>query len=145
MVRFDADRPKGVDLVIWDWDRCGDPPEAGPKRLKCLRIEDKTMPVVYYHGCFEAKRHAARDGISFRMLLSLTERDFACPSLPRTRFSGEHRVLSRGARPRLSDDCLGVRLALLARDSAIPSRDDGCPEDGSGRGGQLKLIEGVGQ
>jgi CheY-like chemotaxis protein len=59
MARIAADT-EGFDLVISDWDRYGEFPRAGLKLLRRLRSENKTMPVVYYHGCFEPKKRAWR-------------------------------------------------------------------------------------
>jgi DNA-binding NtrC family response regulator len=59
MAKIAADT-EGFDLVISDWERRAEPPRAGLALLKRLREEQKTMPVVYYHGAFEPELRAAR-------------------------------------------------------------------------------------
>jgi CheY-like chemotaxis protein len=51
---------EGFNLVISDWERYGEPAQAGLELLQRLRRAHKTMPVVYYHGCFEPKHRAGR-------------------------------------------------------------------------------------
>ena len=55
-----ASDTEGFDLVISDWERYGEPAQAGLELLQRLRRAHKTMPVVYYHGCFEPKHRAGR-------------------------------------------------------------------------------------
>jgi hypothetical protein len=55
-----ASDTEGFNLVISDWERYGEPAQAGLELLQRLRRAHKTMPVVYYHGCFEPKHRAGR-------------------------------------------------------------------------------------
>ena len=59
MARIAGDT-EGFDLVISDWERAGELPEAGLELLQRLRRAKKTMPVVFYHGSFEPTQRAAR-------------------------------------------------------------------------------------
>jgi CheY-like chemotaxis protein len=55
-----ADDTEGFDLVISDWERAGEAPQAGLKLLQLLRHANKTMPVVFYHGSFDPAQRARR-------------------------------------------------------------------------------------
>jgi len=59
MARVAADT-EGIDLVISDWERHGEPAQAGLKFLQLLRLTQETMPVVYYHGGFDPKLRETR-------------------------------------------------------------------------------------
>lgn len=50
-----ADR-EGFDLVISDWERVGEPPQAGLLLLERLRRLGQPVPVVYYHAAFGERR-----------------------------------------------------------------------------------------
>ena len=50
----------GFDLVVSDWERRGEPPAAGLALLDWLRGRRPALPVVFYHGEFDAGRRAAR-------------------------------------------------------------------------------------
>ena len=51
---------EGFDLVISDWERTGEPAEAGLRLLKRLRDAGSAVPVVYYHGAFDAAQRRRR-------------------------------------------------------------------------------------
>jgi CheY-like chemotaxis protein len=52
---IDADA-EGFDLVISDWERVGEPTQAGLQLLAALRKIGFTAPVVFYHGAFGERR-----------------------------------------------------------------------------------------
>lgn len=47
---------EGFDLIISDWERAGEPPEAGLRLLDRLRKLAGSVPLVYYHAAFGARR-----------------------------------------------------------------------------------------
>ena len=51
---------EGFDLVISDWERRNEPAEAGLRLLKRLRGAGSAVPVVYYHGAFDAAQRRRR-------------------------------------------------------------------------------------
>jgi CheY-like chemotaxis protein len=53
--RIDSDA-EGFDLVISDWERDGEPAEAGLRLLAALRDEGYSKPVIFYHGARGAQR-----------------------------------------------------------------------------------------
>ena len=62
LARLDTDE-EGFDLVLSDWDR----PEAldgaasaGLKLLRALAMRPRRLPVIFYHGEFDADRRTAR-------------------------------------------------------------------------------------
>ncbi|MFP5402667.1 MAG: TIR domain-containing protein [Gammaproteobacteria bacterium] len=62
LTRLDTDE-EGFDLVLSDWDR----PEAldgaasaGLKLLRALAMRPRRLPVIFYHGEFDADRRTAR-------------------------------------------------------------------------------------
>lgn len=48
------------DLVISDWQRDGDGPDAGLALASALRAQGHTLPLYYYHGEFDATKRAQR-------------------------------------------------------------------------------------
>ncbi len=48
------------DLVISDWQRDGDGPEAGLALARAMHDEGRKLPLLYYHGEFDATRRAQR-------------------------------------------------------------------------------------
>ena len=54
------DDPDGFDLVISDWGRPWDGPGAGMRLLSRLRRAGSALPIVFYHGEFEAGTRARR-------------------------------------------------------------------------------------
>ena len=52
---IEADR-EGFDLIISDWEREGEPPQAGLRLLEGLRKLGGSVPLVYYHAAFGARR-----------------------------------------------------------------------------------------
>ena len=55
LTRTDTDT-EGFDLVISDWTRDAEPPQAGLALLGALRSRARTMPVVHYHGARSEQR-----------------------------------------------------------------------------------------
>ena len=47
---------EGFDLVISDWEREGEPAEAGMRLLAALRDKGFSVPVIFYHGARGAQR-----------------------------------------------------------------------------------------
>jgi CheY-like chemotaxis protein len=54
------DDTEGFDLVISDWERSGEPKEAGLRLAPLLRTLRPGVPLVYYHGETNATRRSAR-------------------------------------------------------------------------------------
>jgi CheY-like chemotaxis protein len=62
MARLDTDE-EGFDLVLSDWSRpeaLEGAPSAGLKLLRALAARPRRLPVIVYHGEFDANRRAAR-------------------------------------------------------------------------------------
>jgi CheY-like chemotaxis protein len=59
MRQIDSD-PEPFDLVISDWVRRGEGAEAGLALMRRLRAAGKAVPVVYYHGTFDAATRGQR-------------------------------------------------------------------------------------
>jgi CheY-like chemotaxis protein len=62
LARLDTDE-EGFDLVLSDWSRpeaLDGPPSAGLKLLRALAARPRRLPVIFYHGEFDADRRAAR-------------------------------------------------------------------------------------
>lgn len=53
-----ANDEEGIDLVISDWERRGDGAQAGLDLLQRLRASHPGIPLIYYHGTFDAARRA---------------------------------------------------------------------------------------
>lgn len=51
---------EGIDLVISDWGRPWDGPGAGMRLLSKMRGAGSSLPLVFYHGEFDAARRASR-------------------------------------------------------------------------------------
>ena len=51
---------EGFDLVISDWGRPWDGPGAGMRLLSKMRGAGSSLPLVFYHGEFDAARRASR-------------------------------------------------------------------------------------
>lgn len=60
--RIAQDR-EGFDLVISDWERAGEPAEAGPRLFTRLRDAGSALPVVYYHGAHGERRRARAEQV----------------------------------------------------------------------------------
>ena len=57
LTRIDTDTDtEGFDLVISDWTRDAEPPQAGLALLGALRSRARMMPVVRYHGARSEQR-----------------------------------------------------------------------------------------
>ena len=62
LARLDTDE-EGFDLVLSDWSRpeaLDGAPSAGLKLLRALAARPRRLPVIFYHGEFDADRRAAR-------------------------------------------------------------------------------------
>lgn len=62
LARLDSDE-EGFDLVLSDWSRpeaLDGAPSAGLKLLRALAARPRRLPVIFYHGEFDAERRAAR-------------------------------------------------------------------------------------
>lgn len=62
LARLDTDE-EGFDLVLSDWSRpeaLDGAPSAGLKLLRALAARPRRLPVIFYHGEFDAERRAAR-------------------------------------------------------------------------------------
>lgn len=62
LARLDTDE-EGFDLVLSDWSRpeaLDGAPSAGLKLLRALAARPRRLPVIFYHGEFDADRRATR-------------------------------------------------------------------------------------
>ena len=62
LARLDTDN-EGFDLVLSDWSRpeaLDGAPSAGLKLLRALAAGPRRLPVIFYHGEFDAERRVAR-------------------------------------------------------------------------------------
>ena len=62
LARLDTDE-EGFDLVLSDWSRpeaLDGAPSAGLKLLRALAAGPRRLPVIFYHGEFDAERRVAR-------------------------------------------------------------------------------------
>ena len=68
LARLDTDE-EGFDLVLSDWSRpeaLDGAPSAGLKLLRALAARPRRLPVIFYHGEFDADRRAARRDMLLR-------------------------------------------------------------------------------
>ena len=68
LARLDTDA-EGFDLVLSDWSRpeaLDGAPSAGLKLLRALAARPRRLPVIFYHGEFDADRRAARRDMLLR-------------------------------------------------------------------------------
>ena len=68
LARLDSDE-EGFDLVLSDWSRpeaLDGAPSAGLKLLRALAARPRRLPVIFYHGEFDADRRAARRDMLLR-------------------------------------------------------------------------------
>jgi CheY-like chemotaxis protein len=68
LARLDADE-EGFDLVLSDWSRpeaLDGAPSAGLKLLRALASRPRRLPVIVYHGEFDAARRATRRDMLLR-------------------------------------------------------------------------------
>ncbi len=52
------------DLVISDWNRTGEAPDAGLTLLHRMRASNHRQPIIFYHGAFEAAKRRARSRVA---------------------------------------------------------------------------------